>query len=453
MNRRSFLKGVTLGTGAVVLQPVWDRLQAYADGSSAASPRRVVFIVESNGLFPHHVRPKGFERPKGGIERLVDESLATRELSEAIAPLSPFKNRLTLIEGLSGRIAEGGTGGHSTNYGGLGCYPGSKGPMAQTIDAALAEALPGIIPQIGLGIHSRQEVTVHYSVSAVGPGKPLPIHCRPELAAQALFGSVTGGGAKESFDLRTNLLDYMAEDVRRVRRDLAGPEREKLDTYLEAYESLRDRQAKIVAIQDKLRTVALAPDKFTSPVETDRLEGQFDVAAAALIGGLTNAVTIASGGGGQHYITYTGLGIPIDGHAIGHGKGVEGKTPEECRVVIRQFHAKLIARLAAKLEAAREGDGSVLDQTLIVYLSDSGESHHPNLQEWPVILLGNWGGRLKAGNRYLHFPKYQVAGHRTMSNLFLALLHGAGAPRENFGLRDPGLKDVEKVGPLQELLA
>jgi len=451
-DRRSFLKGLTLGAGAFVLQPALAGLAAHAAGDAAALPRRVVFVIEANGLFPHHVRPKGVELPKGGLDRLREEPLAAAELPDAIAPLAPFKDRLTILEGLSGRIAEGGTGGHSTNYGGLGCYPGSKGPMAQTIDAALAGALPGVIPQVGLGIHSRSEVTIHYSVSAVGPGKPLPIQCRPELAAQALFGSVTGGNARQSFDLKTNLLDYMAQDVRRVRSELAGPERERLDSYLEAFESLRDRQSKILAIQDDLRKQALSPDKFTSPVETDRLEGQFDLAAAALISGLTNVVTIASGGGGQHYITFAGLGVPIDGHAIGHGKGVDGKTPEECRVIIRQFHAKLIARLAEKLQAAREGDGTVLDQTLIVYLSDSGESHHPSLKEWPVVLLGNLGGKLKTAGRYLHYPSYQMRGHRTMSNLYLALLQAAGAPRETFGLRDPGLRDVDQPGPLQELL-
>jgi hypothetical protein len=451
IDRRRFLKGVSLGAGAMVLSPLLRRLEAEAAGDPAASPNRVVFVIESNGLFPHHVRPKGIERPKGGVERLINEPLAARELPDPISALAPFKDRLTILEGLSGRIAEGGTGGHSTNYGGLGCYPGSKGPMAPTVDAAMAAALPGIIPHIGLGIHSRPEVSVHYSVSAVGPGKPLPIQCKPELAAQALFGSVTGGDAREAFDLRTNLLDFMAQDVAKIRKELASPERMKLDSYLEAFEALRDRQSKILAIKDRLKEQALPPDRFKSPVETDRLEAQFDVAAAALISGLTNAVTIASGGGGQHYITFTGLGIPIDGHSIGHGKGIDGKTAEECRVVIRQFHAKLIARLASKLQAVREGDGTALDRTLIVYLSDSGESHHPRLQEWPVILLGTLGGRIRSNGRYLHYPTYQARGHRTISNLYLSLLQAAGDVRESFGLRDPGLKDVEEPGALPEL--
>jgi hypothetical protein len=449
-NRRDVLKGLTLGAGAFLLNPLLARIAAAGD---AAAPLRVVFFVEANGLFPTHVQPVGLERPKNGADKLIDVPLADHDLPEAIAALTPFKDRLTIIQGLSGRSSEGGTGGHSTNYGALGCYPGSKGPMAQTIDAALADALGGVVPHVGLGIHNRPEVNVHYSLSATGPGKPLPIQCRPELAYKALFGSIADRGGRQAFELRTNLLDYMASDVKKARAALAGDERQQLDSYLEAFESLRDRQVKIDAIRDGLKRAAPPPpDKFTSAVETHRLEGQVDLAAAALIGGLTNTVTLTSGGGGQHYITFTGLGVPIDGHAIGHGQGVNGMDWARCRLVIRKFHAELIARLAAKLQSVREGAGTVLDNTLIVYLSDSGESHHPNLKEWPVVLLGTWAGKLKAGGRCLEFPKYQTVGHRTTASLYLSLLAAAGKPRESFGVKDLGLRDVDVSGPLLQLL-
>jgi hypothetical protein len=221
---------------------------------------------------------------------------------------------------------------------------------------------------------------------------------------------------------------------------------------LEAFETLRDRQVKVEGIKDTLKKNAPNPDKFTSKAETDRLEGQFDLAAASLIAGITNVVTLTSGGGHQNYISYDALGLPIDGHGLGHGVGVNGKTPEECRVIIRQFHCKLIARLADKLKAVPEGDGTMLDNTLIVYMSDSGESHHPNLLEWPVILLGNLGGNLNAGNRLLEYPKYAAKGHKTMENLYMSLLHAAGKPREKFGQVDPKLADIDTKGPLAELV-
>jgi hypothetical protein len=293
-------------------------------------------MLESNGLFPHHVQPKTLAREKDGATRLVDTSLAGHELHEAMADLAPFQDRLTLLQGLSGRICDG-SGGHSTNYGVLGFYSGNAGPIAQTVDAALADCFPAPIPHVGLGIVKSLDTTVHYSVSATAAGKPLPIQYKPDLAYKALFAPVLGDAAKQDFDLKTNLLDFMVDDLQRVTRQLAGAEREKLDKYLEAFESLQDRQVKIEGIKDSLRRHVPPPDKFTSTAETDRLEGQFDLAAAALIAGLTNVVTLTSGGGGQNYISYAGLGLPIDGHDIGHGKGIDGKTPEECRVIIRQF--------------------------------------------------------------------------------------------------------------------
>ncbi|NBT63166.1 MAG: DUF1552 domain-containing protein [Planctomycetia bacterium] len=217
---------------------------------------------------------------------------------------------------------------------------------------------------------------------------------------------------------------------------------------------MRDRQAKVDSIRDSLKANAPKLDhRFKNPTETNRLEAQFEIAAASLIVGLTNVVTLVSGGGGQHYISYPELGIPVDGHHYGHGGGVEGKNYEDCFRTVRQYHAKLIAGLASKLNAVKEGDGTMLDNTLIVYLSDSGDAHHPNLYEWPVVMLGNLGGKLKKGGRYLQLPQYQSANHRTMANFYLTLLEAVGKPRKKFGIIDPGLKDIDQTGIVSNLLA
>jgi hypothetical protein len=207
-------------------------------------------------------------------------------------------------------------------------------------------------------------------------------------------------------------------------------------------------------IEDRLRANMPHPDRYVSPVESDRFEAQFDLAASAILSGLTNVVTLSSGVGGQDYITWHGLGIPIDGHKIGHGTGHEGKSAEELRVIIRKFHAAQIARLASKLDAVREGDGTVLDHTLIVYLSDAADSHHTyDCTQWPVVLLGNLGGRLKTDGRLLEYPGYGKQGHRTIANLYLALLHAVGDRRASFGLPDLKLRDLDQSGPLAEVMA
>lgn len=455
MTRRSAIKGITLGAGASLLGPVLSQLAAHAAGASAR--QRFVFVVQSNGIDPNHIIPVGLGMRKDkelpGNDATVETALAGRELPTAIGELAPFADRLTLLRGLSGRSSEGGTGGHSTNHGALGCYPGSQGPMAQTIDCALGEALPGIVPNVGLGILSRAEHTLNYQISASAPGKALPIQCSPEQAFRGLFGSVIGGENRAAFDRKTNLLDFMREDVKRVRAGLAGEEREKLEDYLQSFEALHLRQGKIDAIKPAMAAAMPKLEaQFSTPTEVNRLQAQFEIGAAALIAGLTNVLTLTSGGGGQQYLAWPDLGIPIDGHEIGHGKGVGGLTSADCFVKVRQYHCKLIAGLAARLAAIREGDGTMLDNTLIVYLSDSGEAHHPNLREWPVVLLGGLRGKLRPGGRFVQLPSYGQKKHRTLSNLYLTLLQAAGKPRDKFGVPDTGLRDIEQGGLISELL-
>lgn len=453
--RRTALKGLTLGAGASLLGPLLARVAAESAG---VLPLRFVFVLQSNGINPNHIIPTGLDTRKDQElftnTDTLEVPLADRELTAPIAELSPFKKHLTLVQGLSGRSSEGGSGGHSTNFGALGCYPGSAGPMAQTVDSALGDAQPGIIRHVGLGVLAKPDQTLNYLISCAGPGKVTPLQCAPENAFRALFASALGGDDRAAFERRTHLLDFMVADVRRARQSLAGDERAKFDEYLSAFETLHGRQGAIDAIKPRIAAnVPKLDAQFSKPTEVNRVQAQFEIATAALIGGLTNSVTIASGGGHQNYLAWPDLGIPIDGHSVGHGKGVEGMKPEDIHVKVRQFHCKHIAAMAAKFSSIREGTGTMLDRTLIVYLSDSGEAHHPNLKQWPVVLLGGLGGQLKPGGRYVQLPHYGAKKHRTLSNLYLTLLQAAGKPRDKLGTPDTGLRDIEQGGIVQELVA
>jgi len=453
--RRTMMKSVALGAGATLLTPFLGDLAAHAAGDEKkAARKRVVFVMQSNGINPAHLVPEGVKRrPDGRNERpqndkLEELALTGKTLHKALAPLAPFQDRLALVQGLSGRIA---LSDHSANHGALGVYPANKGPMGQTIDSAVADALPATFRHVALGYGGGTD-TMNYTFSASGPGKAVPIVCSPDLAFKGLFGSVAEGAGRKAFDQRSHLLDFMADDVKQSRAALAGEERQKFDRYLEAFESLRDRQAELLAKADDLkRHVPKLGDKQTATKSSLILEAQFEIAAAALLAGVTNVVTLISGGGGQRFGQFPEFGIP-DLHHIGHGGSYDGKTYEECFVELRVFHTKLIAGLAKKLADTPEGDGTMLDNTLIVYLSDSGESHHPGLHEWPVVLLGDLGGKLKTRGRYLQFPAYGTKAHRTMANLYCTLLHAVGKPTDKFGVPDPGLKDVNQNGVVSELL-
>lgn len=447
LDRRSALKGITLGAGAVVLQPFVNALAAEAAGQ--APPLRVIFLMQGNGLWPHHIQPKGVERGKG--ERLIDRPLADLELPDAIAPLAPFKNRLGIIQNLSHKIAGGGD--HGKQYGALGCFNWRRGPLAQTIDNALATAQPSPIPVVGLGVTGSAETVFINSVSAVAPKRPLPIVCRPETAFQMLFGSVAEGNAGKAHQARNKLLDWCRSDIRRVRDELPAMDREKLDVYLDMFEQMRTRQDRVAEMKDQLKANVPAIDRFNGKTVTDRFEAQCALAASAIASRLTNVVTIDASP--VAYYTWKELGVEVDGHSIGHMTGHPDRD-KHC-IPIRKFHAVRVADLARRLDAIKEGNGTVLDNTLIVWMSDSGEEHHGFCAEWPVVTLGNLGGRLKTANRFLQFPRYQEGAketaNRTIRNFYLSLLHAMGDKRENFGELDSNMPASAQVGPLSEILA
>jgi hypothetical protein len=204
---------------------------------------------------------------------------------------------------------------------------------------------------------------------------------------------------------------------------------------------------------DQIR--AAAPeldDRFTSDSPESRQEAHFDLSAAALISGITNVVTLRVD---NISVNYPKLGLTEKNvHGIGHKEVCNGKTPEEARDLIRRHHLELVAGLAAKLKAVPEGDGTMLDNTTILYFSDAGNEHHGNLAEWPYIVVGGSGGRLKIAGRYVRFPEYGADGHRTIGNWWTTWLNAFGNPVEHYGNLDLALKKngVPQTGAITEIL-
>jgi len=437
-------------------------LQARAAGLPTTA-KRFVFVVESNGVRPEQMVPSGVKRVArqqrpGGPDGVQDVALKDRDLPFSLEPIKAWKDKLTIVQGLSGRVCGGG---HSNNFQALGAFGVGRAnggeSMAiggETIDGALAKTVPGILPHVGLGISKRLENSIIYNISAWAKNKALPTIVKPDLAYATLFGSVAGGDASKDFAAKNNLLDFLRDDVKRIEGKLAGEEKEQLGAYLETFETLRDRQSKLNEIKHTLREKGPAvSDKYKSVVETDRLDAMFDLGAASLICGLTNVLTLSSAAGIRDFdITFKGLGLNIDKHSIGHGGSYMGKKWDELYDIIRRHHFDLIAGLMKKLEKIKEGDGTMLDNTVIVYLSDGAEGHHSRCWEWPMVVLGDMGKKLKTG-RYVDFPGYGQKGHRTTANMYTTLLNLAGSMRESFGMPDPSLKDLDQTGPLSELLA
>ncbi|MDE0860863.1 MAG: DUF1552 domain-containing protein [Akkermansiaceae bacterium] len=464
--RRHLLKGLSLGAVSPLLMPFVSRLRA--EGTAAGAPKRFLFVVKSSGLTPAElvptklistmVRPgekEGWPMELERTDKLLDLPLADYELPGSLGALKPFKDQLTILQGLSGKMCRGG---HSAWYGALGCYhTGDEGnpgrPVSATIDGLLARALPAIFPHIGLTLGGKvlsgvKDSVVYPGISALDIDRPLPYQANPAIAFQSLFGvAATGKDAAAEQEVQAMLLDHMVGDIKRVQGAIGNEDREKLDHYLGAFEGLQDRNRRLKGMEARIRKhTPEVSDKYTSEVETDRLEAHFDMAGAALISGISNVVTVRAD---TLDVTYRGLGISKHVHGLGHAESVNGMTSVEARRRIRTFHLDQIGRVAAKLKAVPEGDGTMLDNTLIVYLSDAAEKHHGSCLEWPFILLGGLAGRR---GRYLQYPGYGAEGHRTIANLYNTLMHAVGKPQDQFGRLDVNLAKSLQQGPLPELM-
>ncbi|MEK6236989.1 MAG: DUF1552 domain-containing protein, partial [Planctomycetales bacterium] len=195
--------------------------------------------------------------------------------------------------------------------------------------------------------------------------------------------------------------------------------------------------------------------RFESSVATERLAAQFEIASASLIGGLSNVATITCAAAEINAQPYKGIGVEESNHAYGH----MGGNRRDARGI--PFYEKtrgwlfgLIAGMADRLEKIPEDDGTMMDHTLIVYMSDAPDTHHSTGYEWPLVIVGNLAGQLKLGGQYVSYPGYGKIGHRTVGSLYTTFLQAAGRRQETFGRLDPDL-DVKQMqaGPLAEILA
>lgn len=211
------------------------------------------------------------------------------------------------------------------------------------------------------------------------------------------------------------------------------------------------------------RLKKFAPKAPTPPPQTmpDVLTSQFDIGAAALMTGLTNVLTITSGlcrirGS---YAGFSQMGVHTAGHNKKDPKGIMGN---QVLAQVRRFIAERTANLLKNLDSIPKGNGTMLDNTLLVFTSDSANRQHTSGENWPFVLLGNLGGRLKAGH-LVSYPmkergdqgEWNYHGSSSDSNptinaLYCTLLQAAGAPREHFNMLNKDLR--EQYAPLPELL-
>jgi hypothetical protein len=181
-----------------------------------------------------------------------------------------------------------------------------------------------------------------------------------------------------------------------------------------------------------------------------------DVLVAALKAGLTNVVTY----------TIDDLGTPIIGlpgnetdrvgiHPLGHDEAFGGVPAWKTREQIRISHVNQIKTIVEKLKQVPEGDGTMFDNTMVMYFPENGETHHGIGLESPFIILSGRNCKLDIAGRYIRLPVLGVEGHKTLGNWYTTLLNAHGNPIEHYGDLDLEMarKKLPQTGAIDRFMA
>ncbi|MDX1931673.1 MAG: DUF1552 domain-containing protein [Capsulimonadales bacterium] len=431
MDRRTLLRGVGVAVGLPVLDAM---TPAFAErGAAPVTPVRLAFVYVPNGIIMDAFTP--------GTEG------ANYETTRVLKPLEALREDLFILSGLRDQNGEAGPDGAGDHARAGASYLTGVRPKK----TAGADIRGGIsadqvaarflgqrtrLASLELGCDDSRVVgncdsgyscAYSNSISWRTPTTPMPPEVNPRLVFERLFGafdpSVRPEERARRLMRRKSILDLVHADTRKLVRTLGAADRRKVDEYLTAVRELERRIA--LAEKEAAPTLPELEKPAGVPVAFgDYVKLMYDLQVLAFRTDSTRISTLMIGREGSNRV-YPEIGVPESHHPITHHRN----EPEWIEKVtkINVYHAELFAYLLKRLKETPDGNGSLLDHSMIVYgsgLSDGNQHAHSDL---PVIVAGRGGGALKPG-RHLRF-----APGTPMTNLYLTLLDRAGVRPESIG--------------------
>jgi hypothetical protein len=435
LDRRTFLRGM----GATVALPLLDAMiPARALLASTRGVPRLAFVYVPHGVIMDEWTPPA--GPLGGIG-----------LPRVLEPLTPFRDRLTVVSGLENRHAYGPVHAITPGTWLSGTSPpratasGSRPPAAHvargcaaagglTADQMAAEHLGQRTPiaslhvaaeeprTIGAGIWEGQyDPSYGTTISFRRGSVPVPMVCRPRAVFDGLFRhDATPGAGDPRAPESGSVLDRVADATARLRMRLGPADRVVLDDYLA---SVRDVERRV----DRADREPCADEDAQAEIAqrfTGRLALMFDLIALAFRADLTRVASMMMAAE-TSAMTYDHVGVPEPFHRLSHHQHDPDRIEQLVR--IQAFHTRAFAAFVRTLAETRDGDGSLLDRSLILFGSNMRDSHAHDHGPLPLAVVGGGCGTLRGG-RHL-----QCADHTPMSNLLVAMLQRSGVPVQAIG--------------------
>jgi hypothetical protein len=421
--RRAILRGAGVGLALPLLDAMVPAATLLAQ--TAATPKPRFF-----GGFVCHGGAPGYWIPK--TANLMDE-----ELPFLYKPLEPYKKQTVIFSGLHSRSAEPPPGATGADHWVAAAFLCANKPkktagadvsvFSASIDQTIAQKIGQgtLLPSMQLNVEDPgpassncgegYSCTYTNSISWVSATQPLPMELNPQVVFERLFGD--GSTAEQRAARRSrdrSILDSLGDSLSRLRVKLSPADKRRIDEYAADIREIERR------LQIAMQASTVAPSEMTVPVGVpptfdEHIKLQFDLLALAFRGDMTRVgtMTFARDLTGR---TYPASEAPTSGF---HGTSHHGEDPRRIldHARINQYHIKMLAYFIDKLAKAEDGDGTLLDHSLVLYGTNMGNSNQHLHHDVPHVLVGGLNGKLKGG-RHLAYPSKTVP----TGNLLLSIL-------------------------------
>lgn len=442
LNRRTVLKGL----GTALALPLFDAMiplrARAATGAALTPPRRMAFIFVPNGVHMPDWTP--------------ETDGADFELPKILAPLAQVKDQLLVFTNLAQQKAfpnGDGPGDHAralaTFLTGCQAYKtnGANIRVGTSVDQVAAQQIGHRtkFPSLELGLDkgaqsgncdSGYSCAYSSNVSWRSPTQPVPKEIDPRVVFERLFGSASGKETAESRALRQkqqkSILDFVREDASALQRQLGGADQQKLDEYLTAVREVEQRITRSEGEAIRELPKFEQPDGIPKAHE-EHMRLMCDLLVLAFQADLTRVSTFMFANAGSNR-SYAFIDVPEGHHDLSHHGNDKKKQAKISK--INQFHTRQLAYLVEKMKGVKEGDGTMLDHSMVAYGSGIGDGNAHNHDKLPVLLVGGGGGTLRTG-RHIRYDK-----QTPLNNLWLSMLDRMDARTDHLGDSTGRLEDL-----------
>ncbi|MDF1753347.1 MAG: DUF1552 domain-containing protein [Verrucomicrobiales bacterium] len=424
ISRRTLLRGI----GASLALPQLEIMGASVESSGA--PKRLVSIFQPNGVAP------------GAWD--VDGVGTNFRFSPILKPLESLRDDIVVISGLNNQAS----GGHVTMTGSFltGVSLSRQGKNAPSLDQQVAEKIGGDtkFPSLVLGTEAPRQgsaggraISLASTVSWSSATTRISPEISPRVAFDRMFKITSGPEAIRNAEIRKSVIDLVLEDAKTLRRKASNLDKHKIDDYLESVRSVERQMDRTIAPVEKSWTppTSPAPGDIVRPEPglpvdlNEHINLMMDLIVLALWTDNTRVATLMTAHGFSRQNFSFLDGVSGDHHGMSHHKNIPAKVKEYTKV--STWFVERLAYFLNRLKAIDEGNGSLLDNSIVLYGSGMKDGNGHKKNNLPILLAGNGQGSIKTG-------QHVKVASQPLANLHLTLA-------QKFGIEDESFNGVGKT--------